>query len=290
MSRLRRWSELVTFSHTVFMMPFAASAVVLAFGEPHVSLTVARAAAMIVCMVSARTSAMAFNRWADRNVDAANPRTKGRPVPSGRVSSREALVVTGLSGAVFCGSAATLGVWPAVLSVPVLAVLLGYSLAKRVTWLSHSVLGLALALAPGGAWVAMGAKPNGGIISLMVGVLFWLQGFDVLYALQDEGFDRSAGLHSIPARFGSLASVRIAALSHTLTVACFAAAGALLQRGAAFFLGVLGVGVVLAIEHSLVRTRDGRVDLSRIGKAFFNCNAYVSLGFFVATLADALAR
>lgn len=291
-ARLRRWAELVTFSHTIFMMPFAAAAVVLAMAEPHEPLTVRRLGAIVVCMVAARTSAMAFNRFSDRDIDAKNPRTKGRPVAAGRIAAREALLLTIVSGMVFCGFAATLGFWPMVLALPVLLVLLGYSLAKRFTWAAHAWLGFALALAPGGAWVGMGASPNAGIVALMVGVLTWLLGFDVLYALQDEEFDRSQGLFSMPARFGTRGAMRIAAGAHVSTVIMLALTGLLLHRGVVYFAGVAAVAVVLVVEHRLVRPREpgAAVDLTRIGKAFFDCNAYVSLGFFATTLIDALVR
>jgi 4-hydroxybenzoate polyprenyltransferase len=232
-------------------------------------------------MVTARSSAMAFNRWADRDVDAKNPRTATRAVPAGRVSPREALALTVASGLAFCGIATTLGFWPGVLAPPVLLVLVGYSLAKRFTWAAHAWLGLALALAPGGAWLGMGAQPNAGIVALMLAVLTWLLGFDVLYALQDEGFDRNEGLFSIPARFGGTSARHIAAVAHVVTVACLAATGILLRRGIVYALGVAAVAVVLVIEHRLVRG-----DLSKIQKAFFDCNAYVSLGFFATTLLD----
>lgn len=289
-TRLKKWSELVTFSHTVFALPFAASAVVLAFGVPHESLTPFRAAVMLGCMVFARSSAMAFNRWADRDIDAKNPRTKNRPVPAGRTSPREALGVAIGAGLGFCGLAALLGFWPAVLAPPVLLVLLGYSLAKRFTWAAHVWLGFALALAPGGAWIGMGAAPNLGIIALMFGVLTWLLGFDVLYALQDESFDRKEGLFSIPSRFGTRGALRIAAFAHVVTVLCLAATAHFLHRGPVFYFGVAAVAVVLVIEHKLVRGANGEADLSKIGKAFFDCNAYVSLGFFAATLVDHFAR
>jgi 4-hydroxybenzoate polyprenyltransferase len=285
----RRWGELVTFSHTIFMMPFAAAAVVLALSVPHESLTVLRVLAIIGCMVTARSSAMAFNRWADRHVDAKNPRTKARPVAAGRIGAGEALALTILSGAAFCAIAATLGRWPALLAPPVLAILLGYSYAKRFTWAAHAWLGLALALAPGGAWVAMGAAPGAGIVFLMVAVLAWLFGFDVLYALQDEQFDRNEGLHSVPARFGTKRALVMAASAHVVTVASLVGTGLALHRGALFFTGVAVVAVVLVIEHRLVRpkSKDEAVDFSRIGKAFFDCNAYVSLGFFATTAIDA---
>ena len=202
----------------------------------------------------------------------------------------EALVLTIVAGVAFCGFAAILGFWPGVLAPPTLLVLLGYSLAKRFTWLAHAWLGLALSLAPGGAWVGMGATPNAGIVALMVGVLTWLLGFDVLYALQDEVFDRNEGLHSIPARFGMRGAMRIAMASHVVTVAMLTVTGFALHRGPAFFVGVLAVAVVLVVEHRLVRGKDGTADLAKIPKAFFDCNAYVSMGFFVTTLVDALLR
>jgi 4-hydroxybenzoate polyprenyltransferase len=198
------------------------------------------------------------------------------------VTPREALALSVASGLAFSAVAATLGFWPMVLAPPVLVVLLGYSLAKRVTWAAHAWLGLALALAPGGAWLGMGARPNLGIVALMLGVLTWLLGFDVLYALQDEAFDKKEGLFSIPARFGGSLARRIAAAAHLITVACLAATGLLLHRGIVYAVGVVAVAVVLVIEHRLVRG-----DLSKIQKAFFDCNAYVSLGFFATTLIDA---
>ena len=289
---LRRWGELVTFSHTIFMMPFAAAAVVLALGAPHEPLTPLRVLAIAACMVTARSSAMAFNRWADRDVDAKNPRTKNRPVAAGRIGAGEALALTILSGVGFCAIAWTLGRWPGLLAPPVLAILLGYSYAKRFTWAAHAWLGLALALAPGGAWLGMGAAPGLGIVLLMTAVLAWLFGFDVLYALQDEHFDRQERLHSVPARFGAKRALRLAAAAHVVTVGSLLGTGIALHRGAVFFGGVAIVAVVLVIEHRLVRpkTSGETVDFARIGKAFFDCNAYVSLGFFATTALDALLR
>jgi 4-hydroxybenzoate polyprenyltransferase len=292
--RFRSWGELVTFSHTIFMMPFAAAAVVLSLDVPHAPLTLRRVLGLAACMVAARTSAMAFNRWADRHIDAKNPRTKARPVAAGRIAAGEALALTVVAGAAFCASAWTLGRWPGFLAPPVLAVLLGYSYAKRFTWAAHGWLGLALALAPGGAWLGMGASPGLGIVCLMVAVLTWLFGFDVLYALQDEHFDRDAGLHSVPARFGTARALAFAVAAHVVTVLALVATGFVLQRGVAYFLGVAAVAVVLVVEHRLVRPKRGTsrelVDFARIGKAFFDCNAYVSLGFFATTALDAALR
>ena len=281
--RLRAYGSLVRFSHTVFALPFAASAVLLALARPHAALTPARAAAMLVAMVTARTAAMAWNRWLDRDVDARNPRTASREIPAGVVSSRAALALTLASSAAFVGAAATLGPWPARLALPVLAVLLGYSATKRFTWASHLVLGLALALAPGGAWLAMGVAPEPGIVALMVAVLTWVAGFDVLYSLQDEAFDRAEGLHSIPARFGTLGAVALSGALHLVTVAALVACGAWLGRGAPFWAAVAVVAGLLAYEHAIV----GRGDLARIDKAFFDINGWVSGAFFALVAVDA---
>jgi len=281
--RVRAFSSLVKLSHTIFALPFAASAVVLARARPHASLTVGRAFAMLVAMVAARTAAMAYNRYLDRDIDAENPRTRDREVPSGIVPPEAALALTVASSAVFVLAAASLGRWPLLLSLPVLGVLLGYSWTKRFTWGSHLLLGLALALAPGGAWIAMGAAPEPAIVALMVAVLTWVSGFDVLYSLQDEGFDREHGLHSIPARFGTHGAVVISAALHVLTVVALVLSGVWLARGTAFFVGVAIIAVLLVYEHALV----GRGNLAKIDRAFFDINGYVSCAFFALTLVDA---
>ncbi len=280
--RIRAFSSLVKLSHTVFALPFAASAVALATRRPHVALTAARVLAMLVAMVAARTAAMAYNRYLDRDIDGENPRTKDREVPTGVVSPKAALGLTIASSVTFVVAAATLGPWPRILAMPVLAVLLGYSWTKRFTWAAHLVLGLALALAPGGAWIAMGARPEPAILALMLAVITWVGGFDVLYSLQDERFDRERGLHSIPARFGTGKAVVISAALHVVTVTALALAGVWLGRGAAYFVGVALVALLLVYEHALV----GRGDLEKIDRAFFDVNGYVSCAFFALTAVD----
>ncbi|HXN31911.1 MAG TPA: UbiA-like polyprenyltransferase [Polyangiaceae bacterium] len=286
LARIRTYGSLVMFAHTIFALPFAASAVVLSLAAPHVPLGVARAVAMLACMVCARTSAMAFNRWADRDVDARNPRTRGRHVPSGAVSARAALVLAVVSGLAFLGFAATLGRWPAALAPGVLGVLLGYSYAKRFTWGAHAWLGVALALAPGGAWVGMGARPSLGVLLLMAAVVAWLLGFDILYSLQDEAFDREAGLHSIPARFGTRGALAISGCAHVVTVAALAGCGLALHRGLAYGAAVAICAGLLAYEHSLVHRRG----LAAIDKAFFDVNAWVSVAFFALVVVDEVVR
>jgi 4-hydroxybenzoate polyprenyltransferase len=283
LGRVRAFSSMVALSHTIFAMPFAASAVVLSMRRPHLTLTWQRVLAMLVAMVTARTAAMAYNRYLDREIDAKNPRTKNRELPRGVVSPRSALALTAGSCAVFVMAAASLGRWPLVLSFPVLGVLLGYSWTKRFTWASHLVLGLALALAPGGAWIAMGATPEPAIFALMTAVITWVAGFDVLYSLQDERFDREHGLSSIPARFGTMGAVVLSAALHVVTVVALVTCGTLLARGPAFIAGIMLVAVLLAYEHALV----GRGNLAKIDRAFFDINGYVSCGFFALTLLDA---
>jgi 4-hydroxybenzoate polyprenyltransferase len=241
---------------------------------------------MLVCMVAARTSAMAWNRYADRDVDAKNPRTQARHLPAKRVSPREAIALTAASGVLFLVSAATLGTVPGALAPAVLLVLLGYSHAKRFTWGAHAWLGVALSLAPGGAWIAMGAAPCGGIVLLMVAVATWLLGFDVLYSLQDERFDREQGLHSIPERFGTTGALVLSAAAHVVTVTALVSTGFLLHRGVLFGVGVAVVGALLVYEHAIV----GKGNLARIDKAFFDVNAWVSVAFFALTVGDEVMR
>jgi len=284
LARIRTYGSLVAFAHTIFALPFAASAVVLSLAVPHAPLGLGRLLGMLACLLCARTSAMAFNRWADRDIDARNPRTRMRHVPSGKVRAPEALALAVVAAAGFLASAATLGLWPTILAPLVLAVLLGYSYAKRFTWAAHAWLGIALALAPGGAWLAMGARPGLGIICLMVAVVTWLTGLDTLYSLQDEDFDRQAGLRSIPARFGTQKAIVFSEVSHVVTVVALAACGIALRRGSAYALAVAVTAALLSYEHWLVRRRG----LAAIGKAFFDVNAWISCGFFVLVLCDAL--
>ncbi|MDP9033701.1 MAG: putative 4-hydroxybenzoate polyprenyltransferase [Myxococcota bacterium] len=285
-ARIRTYASLVALAHTVFALPFAASAIVLSLAVPHAPFGIVRLVAIVVCMVCARTSAMAFNRWADRDFDARNPRTRSRHVPAGTVHAGEALALAVGSGMAFLVAASTLGFWPMVLAPGVLAILLAYSFAKRFTWGAHAWLGVALALAPGGAWVGMGARPSPGIVLLMLAVAAWLLGFDILYSLQDEGFDREAGLHSIPARFGARRALAISAGAHVMTALALGGCGLVLHRGPLYWLAVVVTATLLLYEHALVR----RHGLAAIDRAFFDVNAWVSVAFFALVSADEALR
>jgi 4-hydroxybenzoate polyprenyltransferase len=278
------FGRMIKFEHTIFALPFALAAAAIA-ARGH-GLTVARVAGIIVAMAAARTAAMGFNRIADRHIDARNPRTASRELPRGAVSLRAAWALTLASAAVFVGAAALLGPLCLALSPVALLFLFGYSFTKRFTFLCHLFLGLAIASGPAGAWIAVrgdfGAAPG----LLMLAVACWIAGFDILYALADRDFDRGAGLHSIPAKFGVLGSLVISAALHAVTLGALLALAPAAHLGLPYLLGVGVVAALLVYEHAIVRP----TDLSRLDAAFFTLNGYVSVVFFVATLVDVLVR
>ncbi len=277
---LATYSSLVKLSHTVFALPFALAAVVLA--SRYAPVTLQKVALIALCIACARTAAMAFNRLIDREIDRRNPRTRERELPRGVLSVPAVRLLVLGSSALFVAGAAMLGRLPLLLSPLALGLALGYSYTKRFTSLCHVVLGLAVAFAPGGAWIAMGAPVTPAPLLLVLGVACWVAGFDVLYSLQDVGFDTQQALHSIPVRLGVRGALWASALLHVVTAGCLLAVGLLLGRGAGYFAGVGLVALLLGYEHAIVRPGD----LSRIDKAFFDLNGYVSLGFFVCVLAD----
>lgn len=277
---LRDVGSLVKLSHTIFALPFALAAVVLAL--PFGAFTWTKLLLIVVAIAAARTAAMAFNRLVDRDIDAENPRTRDRELPRGALSVNFVRALVFGSCAVFVVCAGLLGRLPLLLSPVALALALGYSYVKRFSSLCHLVLGAAIAFAPGGAWIAMGAEVTAAPWLLVLGVAAWVGGFDILYALQDQGFDRAAGLHSIPARLGTVGALWASALLHVLTAACLVGVGWSLGRGAAYFVGCAIVTAILVYEHAIVRPSD----LSRIDKAFFDLNGYVSVAFFLCVLVD----
>ena len=275
-----RYGSLVKISHTVFALPFALSAAVLASDYGH--LTWQKVLLIIFCVASARTAAMAFNRLIDRDIDAKNPRTASRELPSGALSVMSVRLLVFASCAAFVAGAAALGRLPLMLSPIALAVVLGYSYTKRFTALCHVVLGAALAIAPGGAWIAMGAPVTLVPWLLCLAVATWVGGFDIFYSLQDQDFDRDHSLHSIPVALGVKGALWASGLLHVATVACLLTAGLLLGRGMGYLAGVALVAAILVYEHAIVKPSD----LSRINMAFFDLNGYVSVGFFACVLVD----
>lgn len=284
-SKIANYAGLIRFSHTIFALPFALASVAIAsLSHP---LTWRSIFWILVAMVGARSAAMAFNRLADKKFDALNPRTKSWELPQGKVKVSEALVLTAIASVIFIYAAYQLNFLCFLLSPVALAIVFFYSLTKRFTWTSHLFLGLALSLAPVGAWLAVAgtATPLAELATpflLGLAVLFWLAGFDIIYSLQDRAFDEAQGLHSIPVRFGVEAALRVSSLFHLLTVLFLASVGLAAQMGSIYWLGFVVVSAVLFWEHRIVKPND----LSRINKAFFDLNAYVSVGYFATTLAD----
>ena len=280
--------EMIKFSHTLFALPFALMGAALAVSKPGVVVSGIKPwVGILICMVGARSAAMAFNRIVDRRIDAKNPRTATRHIPSGVLSTQSVAIFTVVSCSIFrAGTAMFLpeNPWPLRLSSPVLLWLLGYSLAKRFTSLAHVWLGVALGMAPAAAWVAFRGELSLTPVLLGLAVTFWVSGFDILYACQDYDFDTKAGLHSIPARFGIGRSLKIAALLHLVMVCMLVGVGISMPLGWIYFGGVLVVASLLVYEHSLVKSED----LSKVNVAFFQMNILISMGLLCVTLADLL--
>ena len=280
---LRVTLEMIKWEHSIFALPFAlCGAMLAARGFPPVH----QLAWIIVAMVAARSAAMAFNRWADAAIDAANPRTSTRALPAGNLSHTFVASFVVASSVIFIVAASQLNRLTLLLSPVALAVLLLYSYTKRVTRWSHLVLGFALGIAPSAAWIAVRGSLNPRILLLTAAVTFWVGGFDVLYACQDYEFDCQAGLHSVPRYFGIPASLWIARVFHGIMVTLLIALIISFGMGVWAIIGVLAVILLLAYEHSLVRSDD----LSKLNAAFFTMNGVISVLFFVFVAADLLLR
>jgi 4-hydroxybenzoate polyprenyltransferase len=281
--RIRTTLEMIKFEHSVFALPFALTGAVLAVrGWP----SLRQVLWLVVAMVGARSAAMTFNRIADLRFDAANPRTRGRALPAGHLSMGFAAGFTVLSCALFMLAARELNPLAFRLSPIVIALLLGYSYTKRFTVLSHLVLGACLGLSPLATAIALGGRVDAGIALLGVAVMFWVAGFDLIYACQDVEFDRRLGLFSIPARFGIRTALWLSGAMHLIMLGLLVAAARVENLGWIAFAGLGLVAVLLAYEHGLVRPSD----LSRLNAAFFNINGYVSVLFFVTWATDVLTR
>lgn len=275
-SRLRAYGSFVRFSHSVFALPFALTGALLAFRQAPFSW--GRVGWIVAAMVAARSAAMGFNRLADEKYDAINPRTANRELPRGIISRRGAWAFVIVSSAAFVLVTWPLGPLCFALSPVALAIVFWYSLAKRYTWYTQLFLGLSLAVAPVGGWLAAGGR--GGwepwLLGLAIGV--WVAGFDILYACQDLEFDRAHGLRSIPARFGVKASLALARALHASTVLALGSLAAVAPLGPVYLAGVVAVAALLAYEQSLVRWND----LSRVKQAF-DLNGYVGILYLLVT-------
>lgn len=280
---LRITLEMIKWEHSVFALPFALSAAMLAAGGWP---TLRQLAWIVVAMVAARSAAMAFNRLADRVIDGANPRTRNRALPSGILSRQFVAGFVVFFCALFVFAAAQLNRMALYLSPVALAIALGYSYTKRFTRWSHLVLGLALGIAPAAAWIAVRASLDPRILLLTAAVTFWVAGFDILYSCQDHDFDCSAGLHSLPRAFGIPGALLVARAFHIAMLALLATMVAVFHLGGVAIAGVLVVAALLAWEHSLVRA----TDLSRLNAAFFTMNGVISVVLFVFIAADVLLR
>ena len=276
--------EMIKFKHTIFAMPFALTGAFLAArGVPRFSVFFW----VVLAMVGARTCAMGFNRIVDRRFDEANPRTAGRALPAGQVTLFESWLMVVLSGLLFFGACFMLNTTALAIAPGALALTLIYSLTKRFTWLCHLVLGVALAIAPLGGWVAVAASLQGYPWVLSLGVLFWVAGFDCIYACLDADFDRSAGLYSMPSFFGRQNGFRIAVLFHALAFILFTLTGRLMHLNFWYYGGLVITALALFYQHLIVTPKD----LTRIRQSFFSMNGLISLTIFFATwLSLATAR
>jgi 4-hydroxybenzoate polyprenyltransferase len=284
-SAIVRYANFVKLPHTLFALPFALVGVVLASRQAPVTLE--SVLWVTLAFGAARFAAMGFNRIADRDVDAINPRTAAREIPSGAISLRSATVAVVVASALFLVAAWQLNPLCLALAPVALAWVLGYSFTKRFTRFAHLVLGLGLGIAPVGGYLAItGAwsDPWWILPALAVAVMSWVAGFDIFYALQDVGFDREQGLHSIPAAVGERRAIGVARVLHAITVLALAAVGVGVDGGWWYAAGVAVVAALLIYEHSLVRAHD----LSRIDAAFFTMNGVISIVFFTFVLAERL--
>lgn len=290
---LARLASLVKLSHTIFGLPFTLAAGILAhragleqgLGDGD-GMTLVELVWIVVAFTGARTAAMGFNRIVDRHIDAKNPRTATRELPAGSLSVGAAWGLTLAAAAVFVGAAAALGPVALAFSPLCLLIIGGYSLFKRFSWAAHLMLGVALSLGPAGAWVAV----TGGLAGfelpavMMVAVATWVAGFDVIYSLQDHDFDQQAKLHSIPVAFGVRGALWFSGLLHLMTAVALVGVHLLAGLGMPHLLGMILVIAILVYEHWIVRPDD----LSRIDKAFFDLNGWISIAYFAAMLIDVL--
>jgi 4-hydroxybenzoate polyprenyltransferase len=278
------YGRMVKFSHTIFALPFALSAVVLA--QHHHPLALWRLIWLLGAMVGARSAAMGFNRIIDASIDAKNPRTAAREIPAGRLSQRAATLFVILFSGLFVLCAAMLGRLCLYLSGPVLLLLFSYSYTKRFTFLCHLYLGAVISLAPLGAWIALTGSVSGPITLLSAALMAYIAGFDILYACQDIEFDQETGLHSIPARFSIPVALGIAKVLHAAAFGFFLMLFWAFHMGGVYLAAVCLIGALMIAEHRMVKPDD----LSRVNIAFFHVNSVISITLFLGVLLDEVIR
>ena len=275
---VRTWGRLVRFSHSVFALPFALAGAALAASRH--GITTEQFVWIVVAMIGARNAAMGFNRLVDHAIDARNPRTAGRELPAGALSRAAVWVATIGLAALFVLACAMLNPLCLALSPVALLVIFGYSLTKRFTWGSHLVLGLSLALAPIGGWAAVAGTFDLVAWLLAGAVLFWVAGFDTVYACQDLEFDRASGLHSIPARFGLARALGFSRLFHAAAIALLVGVGAVAGLHPLYWAGMAVIVGLVVWQHRLLHPGD----LSKLGTAFFNANGTISVVYLAVVL------
>ncbi|MGN0002275.1 MAG: UbiA-like polyprenyltransferase [Sphingobacterium composti] len=279
---MKKYMSLVLFAHSIFALPFAFIGFFLAINTTDFKFEWSLLALMLVCMVTARNAAMAFNRYLDRDIDALNPRTAVRDIPAGRISPNQALAFTIINSLVFIIATYFINPMCLALSPVALFVVLFYSYMKRISPLCHLVLGLGLGLAPVGAYMVVTGQFH--IVPILYGlaVLTWVSGFDIIYALQDEEFDRENGLNSIPANFGGAKALKISEVLHVLSFILIVLPAFYIDVGLLYYIGIVFYGALLIYQHRIVSL----TDLSRVDRAFMTTNGIASVVFAVFYLLD----
>lgn len=278
------YAKMVKFSHTLFALPFAGIALILGILNVNLSSNelITKSILILVCMVSARNAAMGFNRSLDADIDAKNPRTAMREIPSGKISQKSVNIFTISFILIFILASYFLNHLTFLLSIPAIAIVLFYSYTKRFTWLCHYVLGFGIGIAPTGAWIAITGEFNLVPLLWSFGLMFHIAGFDILYSTQDATFDKTNGLFSIPSRFGIPTALWIARISHVLSFVLLFAGGYFAELGIFYYIFLTITGILFLTEHILVNPDD----LSKVPIAFFHINASISVVLFVGILID----
>lgn len=282
MGVLKKYLSLVKFSHTVFALPFAIIGFAIGISEPNSQIHWYSFILVILCMVFARNAAMGFNRWADANIDAANPRTATRDIPAGKIKKSNALLFVVLNSVAFIVCTFFFNPLCVILSIPFLLVILGYSYTKRFTSLSHFVLGFGLALAPLGAYLTINPVWKGTLLFVSLIVFTWVSGFDIIYSCQDADFDKQNKLHSVPSYAGIKKALLISSALHFFTISILILLGISENYSFAYWIGAILFSGLLIYQHTIVKEND----LSRVNLAFFTTNGIGSILFGVFFLLE----